>query len=248
MGEIGEDSPVYLESCNSDRKVVVDYGDAIRLANIKFREHDEHVKSSFGNFPISKIIVEPEPGHDVHHDNEDTYDNRRKNLMEKEHGRHSHLTNRKIGGIRKRKKTVSAVIGQHIGKLLGTLTEVFPDAGKAERFIDWISYVKYGTEAVLNSPGHICSALAVYMMMHNGGDYFEVLFIRRIGGTLRRMKCRYVDMDPESFSKISDKQLIPVTLAESEEKVPGDTGFRVIPIEGIKELTIGGKTYLVSPE
>jgi hypothetical protein len=240
MGQIENETPVYIECAKRDKLIVVDYQDAVRLCNIRFYENNNHIRTKRSNFHIAYLILEPEAGYDSHHINDDTYDNRRNNLMVKSHKGHSHLTNRKTGVMRHRRKWSVRIFHK-----TGCTSFGFEDRDVAERFVDWETYVRFGNEAKLNSPGHICSALAAYMIMQSREEIF-VLFKRRNGHELRAMHCKYEKMDEESMGKLIRNQLLPVTLSASEAVVPNDSTLGCIPIENIRQLKIAGNVYRVS--
>jgi hypothetical protein len=223
---------VYIECAKRDKLIVVDYQDAVRLCNIRFYENNNHIKTKRSNFHIAYLILEPEAGYDSHHINDDTYDNRRNNLMVKSHKGHAHLTHKKGDGVKRhrRKWSVRVCHGR-----LGATAITFENRAEAVRFVDWSNYVRFGNEAILNSPGHICSGLAAHMIMESGGEYFTVTFIKRTTVELRSMT-----------AKMTTDTVMTNNLLFVEQRE--DSTLRTIPIEGIKELTIGGKNFIVSQE
>jgi len=75
------------------------------------------------------------------------------------------------------------------------------------------------------------------------GKIFQVEFIKRTTGELRKMKCRlgvkkYLRGGKKTFSP-KDKQLL--TVFDMEAK-----GYRSIPVEGIRLLKIGGQSFVTT--
>lgn len=74
----------------------------------------------------------------------------------------------------------------------------------------------------------------------NGGKIFSVTFVKRTTGELRQMRCRMgVKKHLKGGSKAYDpkaKNLLSVFDMEAK-------GYRSIPVEAIRSLSIGGQTF-----
>ncbi len=79
-----------------------------------------------------------------------------------------------------------------------------------------------------------------------GGKFFSVLFKKRGDGTDRRMRARFaVKKGVQGTGTFTTEQKEEQGLITVYE-VGVDGGFRNIPVEGLKELTIGGVHYVIT--
>jgi len=81
---------------------------------------------------------------------------------------------------------------------------------------------------------------AVKMIQESNGKMFGILFEKRTDGSLREMNCRtgVTKHLKGGQSTIRNKNLISVYDVQK-------AGYRCIPHEGIRQLTIGGEVYKV---
>lgn len=238
----GENSVVKMICGNSEERILVDSKHAKRLCNIRWHLNNRHVKEARG-FQMSRIILGEYGKEDVHHLNGNPLDNREANLMSitRKLHTHGHKKKKNSGGVEKRGNYYRAKTA--IKRKVIHVT--FEKEQQACRFVDWINRVIFGEQASMNSPKHICSALAAYMIMQSTEE-FTVLFERRNGHELRAMHGKYEKMDEESMGKLLRNQLLPVTLSASEGVNPNDSTLGCIPIENIRQLKIAGNVYRVS--
>lgn len=88
---------------------------------------------------------------------------------------------------------------------------------------------------------------AAGLLAGTNGRFFQVKFIKRGDGSLRQMTCRtgvrkHLRGGQAAYS-FSEKSLLPVW-----EPIPGRDGqesYRSIPLDGITEITVDGRTYTV---
>jgi hypothetical protein len=79
-----------------------------------------------------------------------------------------------------------------------------------------------------------------------GGKFFSVLFKKRGDGQDRRMQARFaVKKGVQGTGTFTTEQKAAQGLITVYE-VGADGGFRNIPVEGLKELTIGGVHYVIT--
>ena len=244
MKKIIENSEVKILCGNDERRIVVDYADAIRICNIKWLRVGTHIVEKNG-LQIARVITGVCAGRklSVHHINGNPFDNRRENMEIMSNELHVHR--------HRRKKMFSGVI-KHRRKYYGRLQRKgmcldlsFKTKDEAARFVDWANIITLGPLAAMNLPKHICSALAAYMIMQSTEE-FTVLFERRNAHELRAMHCKYEKMDEESMGKLLRNQLLPISLSAGEAVVPNDSTPGCIPIENIRQLKIAGNIYRVS--
>ncbi len=90
---------------------------------------------------------------------------------------------------------------------------------------------------------------AANLIAKSNGRFFSVLFVKRGDGELREMICRTGVKKNlkggEAPYDFSEKKLIPVYDTQAEKKKPGDSGYRCIPIEGIRQISINGADFKV---
>jgi hypothetical protein len=244
MKRISKNTHVNILCCNDERRIIVKYGDAVRICNIKWLRVGTHIVEKNG-LQIARIIMSISDGREisVHHKNENPFYNVRENFMVITNALHVHGHKRgsNFAGVYKKGR-------KYYGRTQrrGFCIDVgFKDKSAAARFVDWANIITLGPLATMNSPKHICSALAAYMIMQSTEE-FTVLFKRRNAHELRAMHCKYEKMDEESMGKLLRNQLLPVTLSASEAVVPNDSTLGCIPIENIRQLKIAGNVYRVS--
>jgi hypothetical protein len=244
MKRISKNTHVNILCCNDEKRIIVKYGDAIRICNIKWLRVGTHIVEKNG-LQIGRVITGVCAGRklSVHHINGNPFDNRRENMevMSNELHVHGHHRKKNYSGVRKHRR-------KYYGRLQrkGMCLDIsFKTKDEAARFVDWANIITLGPLATMNSPKHICSALAAYMIMQSREEIF-VLLERRNGHELRAMHCKYEKMDEESMGKLLRNQLLPVTLSASEGVNPNDSTLGCIPIENIRQLKIAGNIYRVS--
>ncbi len=81
---------------------------------------------------------------------------------------------------------------------------------------------------------------------NGGGKFFSVVFKKRDGGEDRRMQARFaVTKGVKGTGTFTAEQKAEQGLITVYE-VGANGGFKNIPLEGLKELTIGGVHYVVT--
>ena len=81
---------------------------------------------------------------------------------------------------------------------------------------------------------------------NGGGKFFSVLFKKRGDGQDRRMQARFaVKKGVQGTGGFTADQKAEQGLITVYE-VGADGGFKNIPVEGLKELTIGGVRYVIT--
>jgi hypothetical protein len=220
----------------AEKPAIVDFEDAPLLSTIKWYRSGKYVRCTSGT-SIHRVIMRPPKGFEVHHRNEDPYDNRRCNLVSLPHNVHRQNHHKRDGyfGISiLQGKYIAAFVDYGISFNLGT----FDTVGQAAMAYDWAVRILFGPDAQVNFPEVIVPATAAWMIRQSKGRFFSVTFQKRTNGIIRILYCQIVTTPEPHRSDFAGKNLILV-------KSLNPHGLRAIPVEGIYYLVIDGKKYAV---
>jgi hypothetical protein len=250
--------PVLMD-VGGNTPATVDFSDALKLRCIAWHFDGRYVKSSGGHslHRVVKIIPKDKV---IHHCDQDPMNNQQYNLEEKSGSVHNqrHNAKKEICGVSGRGKKYAASINNFKQKRahLGT----YDTPQEAGMVYDWAARILHGDGCLLNFPGRICPALAAFLIRSSGGKSFDVTFVKRGDGHSRTMRCHIANPSPvPSCRNGRTSPALPDLYGRRRGPGPysgnrlglivvcedGCLGYKMIPVEGITQLTIGGKNYEV---
>jgi len=230
-------TPVLMD-VGAKKPAIVDLENAPLLSTIKWYRSNGYVRCTSGA-SMHRVIMRPPEGTEVHHKNEDPFDNRRCNLVILRHDVHRQNHHRRSGcfGISiLQGKYICAFVWYRISFNLGT----FDTNEQAARAYDWAVRILFGPDAQVNFPEVVVPATAAWMIRHSKGHFFSVTFKKRTNGVIRKLYCQIVNSLEPHKSGFAEKDLILVRSLNPD-------GLRTIPIESIHEINIDRRKYAVSP-